>query len=341
VPLHRLPSVAAQGVCKPRPYQLRSLLFCGLCDRRMQGNWNHGIARYRCRYPNEYALANNVGHPRTVYLREDQIVPSLDRWVSRIFKPENIEQTLDRLAEAQPDPDAENMADRAALAACDKKLVRYRAALEAGTHPVLIAEWTSQVKAERSVIEGRQRPRSSEARRLTRDEIQVLVSTLTDLAHVIDLADPRDKALLYHQLGLRLTYHPNREAVLVEARPATASVCVRNVSEGGLEPPRSAMMRTMGAHALILQPFHHTAECAFRRRSGGRSKPPRAGHRVRLLPTPATLPPSPSGWKVDRCDRSQITAAQVRMLGRKRRTSHPRSDLPKRSSLCVEHHLTL
>jgi hypothetical protein len=39
-----------------------------------------------------------------------------------------------------------------------KKLARYRAALEAGTDPALIAEWTQQVKAERAVIDARIRP---------------------------------------------------------------------------------------------------------------------------------------------------------------------------------------
>jgi Recombinase len=50
----------------PRPYQLRGLLFCGICQRRMQGNFNHGLLHYRCRFPNEYALANRVEHPRVV-----------------------------------------------------------------------------------------------------------------------------------------------------------------------------------------------------------------------------------------------------------------------------------
>jgi site-specific DNA recombinase len=42
----------------------------------MQGNFNHGLAHYRCRYPTEYALANHVEHPRAVYLRENQVGPS-------------------------------------------------------------------------------------------------------------------------------------------------------------------------------------------------------------------------------------------------------------------------
>jgi hypothetical protein len=75
----RSPSKPRMARATPRTYQLRGLLYCGLCQRKMQGNWNHGTAYYRCRFPNEYGLANHVEHPRTVYLKELEVVPSVDR----------------------------------------------------------------------------------------------------------------------------------------------------------------------------------------------------------------------------------------------------------------------
>lgn len=42
-----------------RPYLLRRLLFCGLCGRKMQGNYIH--------------------HSRTIYLLEDTIIPKCRR----------------------------------------------------------------------------------------------------------------------------------------------------------------------------------------------------------------------------------------------------------------------
>ncbi|MER6944469.1 zinc ribbon domain-containing protein [Nonomuraea sp. NPDC000554] len=30
------------------PYILRGVLFCGACERRMQGNWTNGAPYYRC-----------------------------------------------------------------------------------------------------------------------------------------------------------------------------------------------------------------------------------------------------------------------------------------------------
>jgi site-specific DNA recombinase len=62
----------------PHVYQLRGLLFCAACSRRMQSHWVNRAAYYRCRFPEEYALANKVSHPSNVYLREDRIVPQLD-----------------------------------------------------------------------------------------------------------------------------------------------------------------------------------------------------------------------------------------------------------------------
>jgi hypothetical protein len=48
------------------PYLLRSRLYCGVCDRRMQAQRSHGSIYYRCRFPQEYALTNRVKHPRNV-----------------------------------------------------------------------------------------------------------------------------------------------------------------------------------------------------------------------------------------------------------------------------------
>ncbi len=50
----------------PRPYIFRGLLFCGVCERRMQGSWNNGKPHYRCVFPSQYAQANKLDHPRSV-----------------------------------------------------------------------------------------------------------------------------------------------------------------------------------------------------------------------------------------------------------------------------------
>jgi hypothetical protein len=87
--------------CTPRPYVLRGLLYCGVCDRRMQGSWNNHAPYYRCIFLDQYAAKNKIDHPRAVYLREDQILPGLDCWPARKFGPHALPLTLRELAEAK------------------------------------------------------------------------------------------------------------------------------------------------------------------------------------------------------------------------------------------------
>ncbi len=86
-----------------RHYLLRGLMLCGLCGRKMQSHQAHEMAYYRCRYPNEYALANHVQHPRNVYVAERDIVPALDNWLLTAFAPHRLTDTIRRLHAAQPD----------------------------------------------------------------------------------------------------------------------------------------------------------------------------------------------------------------------------------------------
>jgi hypothetical protein len=64
----------------------------------MQGSWNNGQPYYRCTFPGEYALANRIDHPRVVYLREAEVVPELDTWLTRTLDPAHLPATLDALA---------------------------------------------------------------------------------------------------------------------------------------------------------------------------------------------------------------------------------------------------
>ncbi len=84
-------------------YALRGLLHCGCCTRRMQGQWNHDEAYYRCRYPQEYALANTVEHPRNVYLAERDVLPALDNWLAQAFAPNRLAITIEQLFASQPE----------------------------------------------------------------------------------------------------------------------------------------------------------------------------------------------------------------------------------------------
>jgi len=71
---------------------------------------------------------------------------------------------------------------------------------------------------------------------MTRDEIAAIVTALGDLVQVIRDADLADKAELYAQLGLTLTYRPQKRLVEASVTPSL-HMCKGVVSEGGLEPP--------------------------------------------------------------------------------------------------------
>lgn len=79
----------------------------------------------------------------------------------------------------------------------------------AGRDPTVISQWIAETQATHARAEAdlRNATHGTDSR-MTRDEIARLVRSISDLAAVIRQADPEDKAEIYHQLGLRLTYTP-------------------------------------------------------------------------------------------------------------------------------------
>ncbi len=199
-----------------RPYVLRSLVRCGLCDRRMQGHWHRERAFYRCRYPAEYAQASRMTHPPNVYVGERDVLGPLDEWLAGLFAPHRIEDTLRTLHDAQdtaPDPLAEEIARK--LGECDSKLAGYRSALDAGAEPAVVAAWIAEVQAERAALERRRKP-TAQRERLNEQAIAVMVDALGGIRTALDNADPDDKAEVYRKLGLGLRYQPHQRVVTAE-----------------------------------------------------------------------------------------------------------------------------
>ncbi|MGH3519349.1 MAG: recombinase family protein [Haloechinothrix sp.] len=200
-----------------RPYALRGLVHCGVCERRMQGQWSHERPYYRCRFSNEYGLANKVEHPRNVYLAEDDVLPPVDEWLTELFAPHRVDDTIAAMMRSQPDVDTDPAIVAAArmVEECDAKLARYRAALEAGTDPTIVAAWTAEVQACKA--EALSRSRQAEGRRrMSAQEIEGLVEALGNIRTVIADAEPADKAEVYGHLGLKLTYNPGKRTMGAE-----------------------------------------------------------------------------------------------------------------------------
>jgi hypothetical protein len=69
---------------------------------------------------------------------------------------------------------------------------------------------------------------------MSRDQIADLVKELGGLVAVLPEADPGERSAIYQQLGLRLVYHPQEQAVRIQAQPGSTphgrTVCVRGAT---------------------------------------------------------------------------------------------------------------
>jgi site-specific DNA recombinase len=224
----------------PRTYLLRGLICCGACDRRMNANWANKAVYYRCRFPQEYALANSVSHPLNVYIREDRLVPRLDRWLATVFDDDVVERTLDQLDAAQQmttGTDALIAAIRREIADADRKLGRHRAALEAGADPAVVAGRIQEVQSARFDAQHRlEQIRPAAAPTLDRDQLAAAIRELGDMVKLLSSASPERKARIYAGFGILLTYHQARRQVQVSQAPLRSDMGQRFVSEGGSTP---------------------------------------------------------------------------------------------------------
>lgn len=206
-----------------RRYPLSGLVHCAACGRRMQGTYAHDTARYRCRYPSEYAIANEMDHPLTAYVKEAAIVPRLDAWIAGLFDEANLDATCEALAKAGESDDAREARAEAArrkLADCAHRLVKYRQALDAGAEATVVAGWMAEVQGERLLAESElaaATPRDA----LTNGQIRDLVLQARDIASVLATANPKDKADLYAELGVQIRYSPFDRVITATAGPCT------------------------------------------------------------------------------------------------------------------------
>jgi len=178
------------------------------------------------KFPDEYGIAADQ-HPRNIYVKESAVTPGLDRWLGTLFDDDHLEQTAETLAGAsQPDPD--DQARKAALTDqihdCDRRLGQYQAVLDEGADAKVVARWMAQVQRERASLEA-QLGHTIPGGKLTSTQVRALVEALRDIVTVLAEADPDDKADLYRELGVNLTYHPEGR-VSVEMLPRGVKVRV-------------------------------------------------------------------------------------------------------------------
>ncbi len=214
----------------------------------MSGQRNHDRPYYRCRYPLEYGISEEQ-HPRNVYVKESAIELGLDKWLASLFDDHHLEETCEILAGAtQPDPQAE--ARRLALLEeirdCDRRFEQYKAVLDEGADPKVVAQWMAEVNRERADLEA-QLEHPVPGGKLERSQVKALVEALQDIVGVLADADRDDKAELYRELGVEMTYDPEG-SVSVRMAPRGLKVRVGGATlRSPSHPERRRLSRPGGA----------------------------------------------------------------------------------------------
>jgi site-specific DNA recombinase len=114
-----------------------------------------------------------ISHPRTVYLRETEILPELDHWLTRTLDPAHLPATLDDLAAAQinqPAPETAALIEE--ISGYARQLAQYRAALDQGGDPAVLGPWITETQARKLAAEARLRAvqgTSAAPRRMTKE----------------------------------------------------------------------------------------------------------------------------------------------------------------------------
>ncbi|MFV0316818.1 MAG: zinc ribbon domain-containing protein, partial [Microthrixaceae bacterium] len=192
---------------------LRGLLHCGICGRKMEGTTAHQTIRYRCRVAQTRALpAYLTDHPKSLYVREDDVVAAIDRWLPSLADPEFLaasQEADDGTAER------ETLLKRR-LDEIDKATRNLVTAIENGTDPAAIQPRLAELRAERSQamddLATLKRPDQ-----LTSVDISALLDELGGMEDVLADALPTEKSDIYASLGLRLHYRPDQREVVATA----------------------------------------------------------------------------------------------------------------------------
>ena len=225
-----LPQATHNGTALPPV----GLIMCRIRGRRMQGSFNHGTLHYRCRFPAEYALIEDMNYPKTVYVREEPTIDELDRWLAQTFAPKNLDATCKALVASQEIDEgghARAAAARRKLADCDERLERYRATLEVGGDPAVIASWIGETQGERLAAE-RELARCAPPARLAKADVKAVAKNVREAVRALGGAPETSK----------LSSTPSSASASSTGSWLSKYLCLprvrQSVSEGGLEPPR-------------------------------------------------------------------------------------------------------
>ncbi|MFQ5968700.1 MAG: hypothetical protein ACE5MI_14040 [Acidimicrobiia bacterium] len=148
------------------------------------------------------------------------LLPGLDSWLAELFDTEHLDGTCQTLADAaQPDPDdeARRQEIRKRIAELDSELDAYRTIVRNEPDArATVGRWIAETTQERRRLQTLLGVKPTT--RLTKEDIRALVISLRDITATLAQADPVDKAAVYAEMGIEVTYHQDGR-VLIESRP--------------------------------------------------------------------------------------------------------------------------
>lgn len=227
----RLASRAQPSERKPResrhPYVLRGVIFCAHCGRRMEGAWRKsrsdgstGRTLYRCSLRITRSLTPDLAdHPKSIYLREDAVLPGLNNWIAELVTPEALVAGQECSGRS-----SRVTALKGQIAELDRKISALVAAIEAGVDVEQVSSQLTRRAKERAGLEARLRQEGN-SDRLTAGEMQKALDDLGGIAKILPSADSAQLRRLYASLGVRLEY--NHQLKRVQATAETACVLGR------------------------------------------------------------------------------------------------------------------
>jgi hypothetical protein len=150
-------------------------------------------------------------------------------WIAGLFSPENLDQTVALLVDAQDEEDPMDAAERTfrqRIAAAEAAMTRLLRALEAGWDPeALTSQYNAAVAEKRAALAGLEALEPAE--RLSGADIRAMVKELGAMKVVLDQAERGDLADLYGALGLEVSYNHKTRVADVSIRPTPRVVSMR------------------------------------------------------------------------------------------------------------------
>lgn len=208
-------------------YSFRGLLICTGCGRRMHGVTRHGRHYYRC---SSKSVNIPAGHPRSVYVREDQVMDRVDPWIAQVCALESqalADADLVAACNGESDLESRKQAVRRAMAEAERKITRLEKALDEGLPLSAFTRLVRKHEAEREAARTDLAKLSAPTGPLSPEELRAALASAQLVAQAIARATGAERCRLYQALGLELRYDPNQ-------RQLTASLAIRaGIQVGG------------------------------------------------------------------------------------------------------------